>query len=130
MTFSPDPGSGGRRRRWGGPADTVKPGSNISARWIATRDNSVSERAALSGELRAFPDWTPRCRRGLRSGQHLVRERRLSPALHDSRLVTALVGARQYRPHFDLWTIWGAFSPVPYHAVNGSVWVRPVGGWS
>ncbi len=26
------------------------------------------------------------------------------------------VGARRYRPHFDLWTIWGAFSPVAYHS--------------
>jgi hypothetical protein len=40
--------------------------------------------------------------------------------------ITAVGGLRQYRPHFDLWTIWGAFSPVPYHAVNAGVWVRPV----
>jgi hypothetical protein len=40
--------------------------------------------------------------------------------------ITAVGGLRQYRPHFDLWTIWGAFSPVPYHAVNTAVWVRPV----
>ncbi|HXF96099.1 MAG TPA: hypothetical protein VNI61_08340 [Gemmatimonadales bacterium] len=30
----------------------------------------------------------------------------------------ATIGARRYRPHFDLWTIWGAFSPVPYRAVR------------
>jgi hypothetical protein len=30
--------------------------------------------------------------------------------------VSAIVGTRRYRPHFALWTIWGAFSPVPYHA--------------
>jgi hypothetical protein len=35
--------------------------------------------------------------------------------------VRASVGVRRYRPHFDLWTIWGAFSPVPYHAVQASV---------
>jgi hypothetical protein len=35
-------------------------------------------------------------------------------------------GVRQYRPSFDLWTIWGVFSPVPYHAVHGTVWVTPV----
>ncbi|HXI21074.1 MAG TPA: hypothetical protein VNH46_08320, partial [Gemmatimonadales bacterium] len=29
---------------------------------------------------------------------------------------SATVGARRYRPYFPLWTIWGAFSPVPYHA--------------
>ncbi len=29
-------------------------------------------------------------------------------------------GARRYRPYFSLWTLWGAFSPVPYSAVNVS----------
>lgn len=38
--------------------------------------------------------------------------------------LAAAAGARRYRPHFDLWTIWGAFSPVPYHAVFGSVALR------
>jgi uncharacterized membrane protein len=38
----------------------------------------------------------------------------------------ATAGVRRYRPHFDLWTIWGAFSPVPYTAVDGSVAVKPV----
>jgi hypothetical protein len=34
-------------------------------------------------------------------------------------------GARRYRPYFSLWTLWGAFSPVPYNAVNVSAQVRP-----
>ena len=34
---------------------------------------------------------------------------------------TVTVGGRRYRPHFDLWTIWGAFSPVPYNLGFGSV---------
>jgi len=38
-----------------------------------------------------------------------------------TRKVSATLGARRYRPHFDLWTIWGAFSPVPYRAVHGAV---------
>jgi hypothetical protein len=29
-------------------------------------------------------------------------------------------GARRYRPYFSLWTLWGAFSPVPYHALFAS----------
>ena len=33
-------------------------------------------------------------------------------------------GGRRYRPYFSLWTLWGAFSPVPYHAVNGSAELR------
>lgn len=35
-------------------------------------------------------------------------------------------GARRYRPYFSLWTLWGAFSPVPYNAVNFSAQARPV----
>jgi hypothetical protein len=35
-------------------------------------------------------------------------------------------GVRRYRPYFELWTIWGAFSPVPYTAVDGSVSVTPL----
>ena len=38
--------------------------------------------------------------------------------------VNATLGARRYHPHFALWTIWGAFSPVPYHATFGQVGVR------
>lgn len=37
---------------------------------------------------------------------------------------SAVVGARRYRPHFALWTIWGAFSPVPYHATFGRLGIR------
>jgi hypothetical protein len=34
------------------------------------------------------------------------------------------LGAKRYRPYFSLWTLWGAFSPVPYKAVNLSGQVR------
>ena len=37
-------------------------------------------------------------------------------------------GARRYRPYFSLWTLWGAFSPVPYNAVFASASV-PATGW-
>lgn len=37
-------------------------------------------------------------------------------------------GARRYRPYFSLWTLWGAFSPVPYNAVNVAAEVRPAAG--
>jgi hypothetical protein len=29
-------------------------------------------------------------------------------------------GGRRYQPYFSLWTLWGAFSPVPYNAVTAS----------
>jgi hypothetical protein len=35
-------------------------------------------------------------------------------------------GARRYRPFFDLWTIWGAFSPVPHHTAHASASVSPL----
>jgi hypothetical protein len=34
-------------------------------------------------------------------------------------------GGRRYRPYFELWSIWGVFSPVPYHAGFASVTVAP-----
>jgi len=43
-------------------------------------------------------------------------------------IVRASVGGRRYRPHFDLWTIWGAFSPVPYSAGFGTASVAPIPG--
>lgn len=44
---------------------------------------------------------------------------------YTTRTVRAALGTRRYRPHFDLWTIWGAFSPVPYHAVQASLALAP-----
>ena len=38
------------------------------------------------------------------------------------------VEARRYRPFFDLWTIWGAFSPVPFRSVRANAAVEPVKG--
>lgn len=45
-----------------------------------------------------------------------------------ARPATLSVGARRYLPFFDLWTIWGAFSPVAFHAWHGSVTASPVAG--
>jgi hypothetical protein len=33
-------------------------------------------------------------------------------------------GARRYQPYFSLWTLWGAFSPVAYDAINTSAEFR------
>lgn len=35
-------------------------------------------------------------------------------------------GGRRYRPFFDLWTVWGVFSPVPHHGIHGSIGVNPL----
>jgi len=37
---------------------------------------------------------------------------------------SAGASVRRYRPHFELWSIWGAFSPVAYHAISGQARVR------
>jgi hypothetical protein len=42
------------------------------------------------------------------------------------RRYTLNAGARRYRPFFDLWTIWGAFSPVPHHTIHASGSVTPL----
>jgi hypothetical protein len=85
-------------------------------------DYFVSERTALSIGARtgAF-----RAAGGL---DYNVAEGHLGSAdlsltyLHSRFSVTG--GARRYRPYFSLWTLWSAFSPVPYHAVNLSGQVR------
>ncbi len=39
-------------------------------------------------------------------------------------LFSVSAGARRYQPYFSLWTLWGAFSPVPYDAANASTEIR------
>lgn len=88
-------------------------------------DYFVSERVALSLSaqpkarlhLLAAGDWD------LAMGQLGSAEAR---ATYTTALGSASVGARRYRPYFDLWTIWGAFSPVPYTAWSGVVTARPL----
>lgn len=88
-------------------------------------NNFVSERSAMSFHARA--------RSFLTNGglDYNIAEGRLGNAdltvtyLRPRYSVSA--GARRYRPYFSLWTLWGAFSPVPYTAVNASAEVRPAG---
>jgi len=79
----------------------------------------VSERASLS--LNARParqfrvtggaDWN------MDEGQ--VGSADLTVTYLGSRL-TASAGGKRYKPYFNLWTLWGAFSPVPYNGFNAS----------
>lgn len=90
-------------------------------------DLFVSERVALSASLRPIRGWS------LSGGAEydLSREWWGTSDLtlrYTNRRFGGAAGVRRYRPYFDLWTIWGAFSPVPYNAVNGSLWVMPVTG--
>lgn len=109
------------------------PGADVRAEYRREVDPAVdyfvSERASLALSLGPLA--------GLRLSSGLVYDLafgQLGPAdvalswLGPRIAVTA--GARRYRPLFDLWTIWGAFSPVAYRAVHGSVEVRPLTGVS
>jgi hypothetical protein len=85
----------------------------------------VSERAAFSAgaNIAAF-----RASGGL---DYNIAEAELGSAdlavtyLHSRFSVTG--GVRRYRPYFSLWTLWGAFSPVPYNAVRASAEYRATG---
>lgn len=88
-------------------------------------DYFVSERAALSAQARPFPSLrvTAGADYDLAQGRWGTVEGTI--AWTGNRLwLTA--GARHYRPFFDLWTVWGVFSPVPYNGVNGSVTAEPL----
>jgi hypothetical protein len=85
----------------------------------------VSERAALSlgAHARAF-----RLNGGL---DYNIAEGHLGNAdmalTYIRPLFSVTAGARRYRPYFSLWTLWGAFSPVPYTALNVSGETRLAG---
>ena len=86
--------------------------------------NFVSERAALSLGFRPTPHWSlaagvdyDLANTWVGNADAVLR--------YTAPWITVTGGLRQYRPHFDLWTLWGAFSPVPYHAADVAVFVRP-----
>ena len=85
-------------------------------------DYFVSERAALSFTTRPW-----RSLRATGGADYNLAEGHLGSAdvaitWVDPR-VSVTAGARRYRPYLSLWTLWGAFSPVPYNAVHGSAQV-------
>ncbi len=90
-------------------------------------DYFVSERAALSVATRPW-----RSLRATGGADWNLAEGHLGSAdLALSWLgprVTVTAGGRRYRPYFSLWTLWGAFSPVPYNALHGSAQVQAVDG--
>jgi hypothetical protein len=86
--------------------------------------NFVSERAAFSLDFRPVQRWSLTAGADYDLANTWFGNADLT-VRYTAPWITAIGGVRQYRPHFDLWTIWGAFSPVPYHAVNAAVWLRP-----
>lgn len=87
----------------------------------------VSERGAISGTIHPFRHWslTGGAEYDFGNGWWGTSDLTLRYA---SPIVAATAGWRRYRPQFDLWTIWGAFSPVPYQAVSGTASVNPYHG--
>jgi hypothetical protein len=90
-------------------------------------DYFVSERVALSGVVRPLRRWSvvAALQYNLAFGWLGTSEASLR---YTTTPLTVIAGARHYRPHFELWTIWGAFSPVAHDELHAAVWVRPAGG--
>ena len=87
-------------------------------------DYFVSERIAFSGTVRPRVGWTVAGGAEYDMAAGWWGSADLSVA-YATRALAATVEARRYRPHFDLWTIWGAFSPVPYRSLRGNVTAKP-----
>jgi hypothetical protein len=85
----------------------------------------VAERAALSMQLRPLSRV-----RILTGADYDIAQGLLGTAdatvSYTGHRLWATVGARHYRPFFDLWTVWGVFSPVPYNGVNASLAFNPI----
>ena len=85
-------------------------------------DNFVSQRTALSFGARAT-SW-----RALGGVDYNIAEGQVGSAdltlTYWQQRFSVSGGARRYQPYFSLWTIWGAFSPIPYNAVNATAEVR------
>jgi hypothetical protein len=86
--------------------------------------NFVSERAALAVDVRPARRWSfaagvdyDLANTWFGNADATVR--------YTAPWITVTGGLRQYRPHFDLWTLWGVFSPAPYHSADAAVFVRP-----
>lgn len=84
----------------------------------------VSERVAVSGSARPMAGVTVSGGADYDIAAGWWGSAELAVA-YATRAIAATVEARRYRPHFDLWTIWGAFSPVPYKSLRGTVTGRP-----
>lgn len=88
-------------------------------------DYFVSERAAMAGTLRLPSRFTLDL--GAEYDLAMAEWGSADATLrYSGRDVTASAGYQRYRPHFELWTIWGAFSPVGYSGMNGAITVRPL----
>lgn len=85
----------------------------------------VAERTSLSTQLRPVASVRVVAGVDYDIAQGLLGNADATISYTGSRL-WATVGGKHYRPFFDLWTVWGVFSPVPYNGVNATLGVRPI----
>lgn len=88
-------------------------------------DYIVAERAALSMQAR------PAMRLSVAAGADYDIAQAAwgsaeATATYNTGRITASLSARHYRPFFDLSTVWGVFSPVPFNGVSASLSVSPI----
>lgn len=88
-----------------------------------TTDYFASERVAASATIRPFGAWS------LVGGAIYDMASGLwgsadAAVRFTTPRVGVVAGYRRYAPFYELWTVWGAFSPVPYNAVYGSLSVQ------
>ena len=93
---------------------------STGARWTRRRTLFISERTALTAVLRPAEHVSVTGGTEYDLAQGWWGTSDLFLRYGDDRF-NADAGVRRYRPFFELWTIWGAFSPVPYTAIDGSV---------
>jgi hypothetical protein len=91
--------------------------------------NFVSERVALSASFRPFTGLSLAGGAEYDFSHEWWGSADLSLS-YNREFLGGTVGVRRYRPYFDLWTLWGVFSPIPYSAFNGSLWIAPVKGFT
>lgn len=113
-------GAGWRRARFDAHLDYLRE-VDPSTRYF------VSERGAFDLAVRPLPGWSLTGGADYDFAAGLWGSADVALRYEDpTGRIAAEIGARRYRPHFDLWTIWGAFSPVPYGAVDLSVSASPI----
>lgn len=120
--------TGRRQRAVGATARWAVPRGSLAAEYhreVSGVDGGVTiERAALGGEAEVARgiEATGGATYDLASGLWGSWDAGLSA----TRGRWAAAGrVRQYRPLFDLWSVWQAFSPTAYHALSGTIGGRP-----
>ena len=85
-----------------------------------TTDYFGSERVAASATLRPYGRWSfvGGAIYDMASGLWGSAD---AAVRYASPKVGVVAGYRRYAPFYELWTVWGAFSPVPYNALYGSL---------